>query len=70
VYESFLGKSINHEALRYAISQLLLYFLPLRPKYLPQNLFSKCLNLHYSINVRDQVSGSYKITDNITLWIL
>jgi len=36
------------------------YLFPLRPKYLPQHLFSNTLNLYSSLNVRDQVSHPYK----------
>ena len=46
-------------------SPLPCYLVPLRPKYPLSTLFSKTLNLHSSLNVRDQVSQPYKTINKI-----
>jgi hypothetical protein len=46
-------------------------FIPLKPKYFPQILFSNTFSLHSSLDVREQVSHPYKTTSKIiVLYIL
>ena len=41
-------------------SPLSCHLVPLRPNYLPHNLFSNTLSLCCALNVRDQASHPYK----------
>jgi len=53
----YLAYSTNRDASHYAVFSSLP---PLRPKYLPEHLFSNTLGLCFFLNVTDQDSHPYK----------
>jgi hypothetical protein len=57
--QQYTARSKIHEAPDYPIFTVSCYFLPLGPKYLPQYLISKTINLCPSFGVRDQFSYPY-----------
>ena len=61
-HQQYLVRITNMQLIIMQFPPVSCYFLPLKPKYIPQHL-----SLYHSLNVRNQVSHPYKTKGKITI---